>query len=493
MNGETTPRPPAPVFALSLRPDVSVDEGAGGRTVFGRAGRSLGVRGVHAAVSDALRSLRSRWSTPESLAGEVFAGGGDVGDAAGLAHVIEALDRRLFLRRALLTGDRALLTVEAISGDFGFDLRRIPRAGWYRLSRFAYCRRHHDDFVLESPLSRARMIIQEPAVAALVGLLARPATAAELAGRIDALDAESAESVLAVLVACGFAGASAGDAALDREDTALRQWEFHDLLFHSRSRRGWHDYPVGAHLRFRGELEPLPAVKPLVEGERIDLGAERMASSRCHADSSLQAVLERRSSIRAYGEPLALEQIGEFLYRSARVRGIRPRDDAAGHLYEESSRPYPSGGAAYDLEIYLSIGRCHGLRPGVYHYDPLGHRLTLVNGDPAYVRRLLDDASVSAGRVVIPDVLITLTSRFQRLSWKYDAIAYATTLKNVGALYQTMYLVATDMELAPCALGGGDSALVAEAMGLDPLVEGSVGEFMLGSRAPRAAAGGAPR
>lgn len=62
-------------------------------------------------------------------------------------------------------------------------------------------------------------------------------------------------------------------------------------------------------------------------------------------------------------------------------------------------------------------------------------------------------------------------------------MAYATTLKNVGVLYQTMYLVATAMGLAPCALGGGDSDRFAAAVGSDYYTETSVGEFLLGSRA----------
>ena len=56
-------------------------------------------------------------------------------------------------------------------------------------------------------------------------------------------------------------------------------------------------------------------------------------------------------------------------------------------------------------------------------------------------------------------------------------------LQKARALYQTLYLVATDMGLAPCAMGGGDSELFAEASGLDSLVEAAVGEFALGTRA----------
>ena len=81
----------------------------------------------------------------------------------------------------------------------------------------------------------------------------------------------------------------------------------------------------------------------------------------------------------------------------------------------------------------------------------------------------------------LPQVLLVITARFQRIQWKYQSMAYALILKNVGALYQTMYLVATAMGLAPTALGGGHSDLFATAAGLDYLAETSVGEFMLGS------------
>jgi hypothetical protein len=48
-------------------------------------------------------------------------------------------------------------------------------------------------------------------------------------------------------------------------------------------------------------------------------------------------------------------------------------------------------------------------------------------------------------------------------------------------LYQTMYLVATSMGLAPCGLGNGDTELYCRAAGTAYHVESSVGEFMLGS------------
>jgi SagB-type dehydrogenase family enzyme len=129
----------------------------------------------------------------------------------------------------------------------------------------------------------------------------------------------------------------------------------------------------------------------------------------------------------------------------------------------------------------VTINVCAGIPSGLYHYDPLGHELRKLADRDERVEALLHYASLSTGVGHLPQVLITLASRFQRLSWKYRSMAYATTLKNVGVLYQTMYLVATAMGLAPCALGGGNSDLFAQAAETDYYAETSVGDFLLGS------------
>jgi hypothetical protein len=49
-----------------------------------------------------------------------------------------------------------------------------------------------------------------------------------------------------------------------------------------------------------------------------------------------------------------------------------------------------------------------------------------------------------------------------------------------GVLMQNMRLVEAAMELAPCALGSGDSDLFARATGIDDLEESSVDELLPG-------------
>src|SRR4029079_12562303 len=113
-------------------------------------------------------------------------------------------------------------------------------------------------------------------------------------------------------------------------------------------------------------------------------------------------------------------------------------------------RPYPGGGACYELEIYLAVQACDGLEPGLYHYDPLEHALSTIAGMSPAVATLIDAARFSSGNPGgAVHTLVVLAPRFQRIYWKYESLAYALILKDVGALYQTMYLVATAMGLAP--------------------------------------------
>ena len=62
-------------------------------------------------------------------------------------------------------------------------------------------------------------------------------------------------------------------------------------------------------------------------------------------------------------------------------------------------------------------------------------------------------------------------------------LSYALILKDVGSIYQQLYLVATALGLAPCGLSFGSSELFEQASGLSGRLECSVGEFMIGNPA----------
>lgn len=237
---------------------------------------------------------------------------------------------------------------------------------------------------------------------------------------------------------------------------------------------------MGASFRFKGKLAPQPTVKsnpwasvafPLPRPDPTAIAA---------TDPPFTMVLETRRSIRKQNFllPISMPQLAEFLFRTSRIRYRYPTS-----LGEFTSRPYPSGGASYELELYITVNLCAGLERGFYYYDAEAHTLGLIQKPDAEMEALLDEAWVSAAFLCRPQVLITIASRFHRVSWKYSGMAYAAQLKNVGVLYQTFYLVATAMNLAACGLGLGNSARFCRMAGTNYFDEGSIGEFMIGSSA----------
>ncbi len=149
-----------------------------------------------------------------------------------------------------------------------------------------------------------------------------------------------------------------------------------------------------------------------------------------------------------------------------------------------TDRPYPGGGAAYELELYLLISRVQGLEQGIYKYDPAGHALTLLAGWTPNVSDMATTTARSAPPGLTADVTFLITARMPRLTYKYTAVPLAIALKDTGVLFQSFYLVAEAMGLAACAVGGGEHDALQRTIGVSAIEEPQVGEFLLSSRNP---------
>ena len=196
-------------------------------------------------------------------------------------------------------------------------------------------------------------------------------------------------------------------------------------------------------------------------------------------------LLHRRHSTRDFDDrqPITLAELSRFLDSTARVRSrwkSGPDLDDGGPDIEYAARPYPSGGSAYELELYLAVANCEGLARGFYHYDAGGHALVPIAIRAQELDALLAGAEFAMGAPAAPQILVTITARFGRVSWKYSSVAYSLVLKNVGVLIQALYLMATDMGLAGCAIGTNNIDLFAKMTGIEFHIEGPVGQFALG-------------
>jgi len=235
---------------------------------------------------------------------------------------------------------------------------------------------------------------------------------------------------------------------------------------------------------------PAPAAtKRTGRGHAISLETRSPAG----AVKNLAECLSARESIRSYStRPMSRPAFERFLQLT--VRAYASHESA--ELGPTSLRNYPSAGARYPLEIYPVLLNVRSIERGFYHYHPFHHRLELLGHDQRYLDAVTRDCRYRMGRSdddrSEPAALLIVTAVFSRTCWKYEGIPLHVILQETGALYQTMYLVATAMRLAPCAVGAFPERAVGEILGLDPAEEAQVGLFALGSRAPASSAARPP-
>jgi SagB-type dehydrogenase family enzyme len=400
---------------------------------------------------------------------------------------LDILVRRL-ARRGLLEyrlgkvgGDEDMVVIEPQLPDYWPRMPKLREAETIVLSRFAYLRRRGNEMVLESPRAGALFRIGDPNIAALLATLATPQ-------KISALRRQQGFpglALLALLMDCqilfGIDPVGRDGLRHAEGDDGLALWDFHDLLFHTRSTEGRHANPLGGLYPHVGIVSPLPAIRPSWPGPKIDL--RKLTAT--ETASPVAQLLRRRQSTRDFDDrrPITLAELAQLLDSAARVRSkwqSRPDFSEDGPDIEYTSRPYPAAGSAYELELYLAVVNCEGLARGFYHYDADAHALAPIAARAQDLEAMLQRAEFAMDAPASTQVLITIAARFGRISWKYSSIAYTLILKDVGVLIQTLYMMATDMGLGGCAIGTINIELFAKMTGIDFHLEGPVGQFALG-------------
>ena len=453
---------------LDLRPEVSIGGDGHGPVSFYCHWSRVDVGVVGPAMRDALEYLATHGATPQELVAQAAIDGPD--GASTMSSCLDELRRRGMVRHAV-RGAAGLVARATSATGAPLMSTAVDDGVAVQLSRFAYV--HHEDgrVLVESPTTAIVDELLLPIGAALVAALAQPRTVDELAAACAPTSSAEAGAMRDLLIGAGMAAAVTPDG----EASALRLWEFHDLLFHSCARRGRRDRPYGSTQPRPDAPPPLPTIRSARPGTLMPLHRPNLDAV-ARIDRSLTDVIEERRSTRTHGTaPITIHQLGELLFRVARARALTPANPDDPASTETSDRPYPSGGAAYDLEIYLTVHACAGLGPGLYHYDPAAHALHLVSGPTQDTATLLTAAADAAEVVEVPQVLVTFASRFGRVSRHHRCVAYALTLK------QTFCLVATAMDLAVCPLASGDADVFAAAAGTDYYAESSVGELTVGT------------
>jgi SagB-type dehydrogenase family enzyme len=480
---------------------VTLDVRANGEVVADIEGYSLGLGKVGAEAAKDVRKLRT------GLPLKSFASGGRTIDQKSaqeivqenvqeVAHVVRRLAVRGLLEYPVARSAKGddLVVIEPQTPDYWPQTPPLGATDTLVLSRFAYMRRRAGEMVLESPRARALFRICDAKIASALTMLSTPQQIKKLQAQAGFPGLEPLALLLdsQILFKVDAAG---GDGLRQAEgDESLVLWDFHDLLFHARSTEGRHANPTGGVYAYARTITPPPAVRPAWSGQKIEL--PKTVTAHSNVVSPAAELLRKRHSIRDFDDqqPITLEELSRFLDATARIHSTfnstLDLGDGAGLPFTYAIRPYPSGGGSYELELYLAVDKCVGLPRGFYHYDAGAHALTPIAVREAELDAQLKGAQFAMDAQSAPQVLITVAARLGRVTWKYSSIAYALILKDVGALLQTLYLMATDMGLGGCAIGSTNIGLFATMTGLEFHVEGPVGVFALGRGAQTTSASG---
>lgn len=312
----------------------------------------------------------------------------------------------------------------------------------------------------------------DPKVVVLLNTLSEPRTLAELS-TLDIFPTEQLARLLTKLCTAGLIE------IMEQEQNPLQS--SHDM---EELNSLWSSYELAMHLQAsRGKVrDPLPSW-PAPRAHRDIASIQRLtlpsgSSQRCYLSNlSVSEALQRRTSIRHYAQDaITFEELGIFLATSARVFNF-----IGSERHQTTHRPSASAGARHSLEIYALCRNVTGLSPAIYYYDPFTNELAaLADWNAEYDQLLERLIYIPAMLSRPPDVAFYITSVVGRVFWKYEGNGLASIYRDMGCLLQTMYLVATDLTLAPCAVAAIDQPPLPAFIPANALAEIHVGSFALG-------------
>ena len=171
-------------------------------------------------------------------------------------------------------------------------------------------------------------------------------------------------------------------------------------------------------------------------------------------------ILGERKSHRVYtGQPISLLQLSFMLWATQGIKEIRGKSYA-------TLRTVPSAGARHGFETYLLVQNVEGLKPGAYHYLPIGHKLEFlheVEAMPAAISASLEGQSW-AGKA---SVIFYWSVLPYRCEWRYGIWAHRPALLDAGHLGQNLYLACTALGLGTCAIAAYETEICDALFGLD--------------------------
>lgn len=162
--------------------------------------------------------------------------------------------------------------------------------------------------------------------------------------------------------------------------------------------------------------------------------------------SELSEILRKRRSVRQFsGLSISKDELFSLLFSSCGLTYL-------GETFDNSRRPYPSAGGRYPLEVYPIILNCEELKRGLYHFNVKETSLeSLLKED---LSKWLTRVTYGEKWIKNAAVVFIIAGVLNRIRIKYGDRGYRYVLIEAGHLGQNICLLATELDLGSCPLGG---------------------------------------
>lgn len=254
------------------------------------------------------------------------------------------------------------------------------------------------------------------------------------------------------------------------EDKINEQWEFHDALFHVRSRDRFDLINRGVNYRLNN---PTPSVNYLPRNKSTCL--YKPSTIPIRESNEFCRVLNQRRSSHAYNNVLNIELIHTIASEAFSIS-----TESSNDIYSYQLKKFPSAGALHELNLFCAISSEVNKRNELYFFDSKMNALTLLDVNENDVVSLLNNAKECWGERNAPRVLFIIASRYERISWKYQSMAYRLSLLNAGCALQTIALIACSYGITGCPIGNGNSELFSRLLSENEFTLTSIAEYAFG-------------
>jgi len=170
----------------------------------------------------------------------------------------------------------------------------------------------------------------------------------------------------------------------------------------------------------------------------------------------LRILYDRRSNRVFTNEPMDLLTLSFLLWAQQGVKGIRGKNYA-------TLRTVPSAGARHAFECYPLILNIEGMKPGLYHYLPMAHKLELLKEvsaeDEGFMSQVLESVS-NQKWALKANVIFYYSVVPYRCEWRYSYNAQRVMMIDAGHVTQNLYLACSALGIGTCAIAaiGHDAA-----------------------------------